>query len=107
MVITKTIDENTPLLLTRAMIDSSFGLVRLRVSSVGPHPLDFFSVTMSNVKITSYLVTGTDQLPTESITLHFNSAQGQYIPISPAGNALTPLTWSVSENGGLGNPLCQ
>jgi type VI secretion system secreted protein Hcp len=109
LVVTKDIDRATPHLLTSTITNDTFLRAKLTVrSNTGtPSALDYFSVTMGNVTITSYSVTGTDQRPTEKITLHFNSAVGQYVPVNPfSGVALTPITWTVSENGGIGNPLC-
>jgi type VI protein secretion system component Hcp len=63
---------------------------------------------MDRVSIASYSTgasNGEDRM-TENIGLHFNSAQGEYTPQDATGQPGKPILWSVSENGGRGNPLC-
>jgi type VI secretion system secreted protein Hcp len=106
--ISKYIDEATPHLITSTVNNDTFASAKLTVRKPGPAGLEFFTVTMTNVSITSYATGATlaDDRLTENIMLHFNSAVGQYVPQSASGTELAPVTWSVSENGGLGNPLC-
>jgi type VI secretion system secreted protein Hcp len=109
LIVTKYIDEATPKLITDTVTNTRMPSAKLTVRKVGSVPLEYFTITMTNVSIASYSTGGSggeDRL-TENIALHFNSAHGEYTPQDPrTGVAGTPVPWDVSENGGRGNPLC-
>ena len=108
LVVTKYIDEATPKLITDTVTNANINKAILTIRKGGEQPFEYFTITMDRVTISSYNTggsSGEDRL-TENIALHFNSAQGAYTPQDAAGQPGKPITWSVSENGGRGNPLC-
>lgn len=108
LALTKYIDSATPHIITSGIKNDTFTSAKLTIRKAGASPIEYFTITMSNVSIVSYTTGGSggeDRL-TENITLHFNAAQGAYTPQDPTGKPGTPVTWDVSENGGRGNPQC-
>lgn len=108
LVVTKYIDEATPKLITDTVTNANIANAKLTIRKSGEIPLEYFTISMTDVSIASYSTGGSggeDRL-TENIALHFNSAHGEYIPQGPRGEGGKPVTWDVSENGGRGNPLC-
>ena len=108
LTVTKYVDLATPQLITSGVTNEVFDNAYLTVRKPGKGFADFFKVHMTNVTISSYqtgATAGEDRL-TETITLHFNAASGQYTPQKTDGSAGDPVTWEVSENGGRGSGKC-
>jgi type VI secretion system secreted protein Hcp len=108
LTVTKYVDLATPQLITSGVTNEVFSNAYLTVRRPGKDVAEFFKVHMTNVTISSYqtgAMAGDDRL-TETITLHFNAASGQYIPQKADGSAGDPVTWEVAENGGRGNGKC-
>jgi type VI secretion system secreted protein Hcp len=106
--LTKYIDSATPHIITSGIKNDTFPTAKLTIRKAGETPIEYFTITMSNVSIVSYTTGGSggeDRL-TENLTLHFNAAQGAYTPQDQTGKAGTPITWDVSENRGRGNAQC-
>lgn len=106
--ITKYIDVATPKLITNGITNSGFSSAKLTIRKAGDSPIEFFTIKMADVTISSYQTGGSggeDRL-TETITLHFNTAQGEYVPQDPSGRAGDPVTWQVSETRGRGAQAC-
>jgi type VI secretion system secreted protein Hcp len=109
LAFTKYIDESTPHLITSGVKNDFFASAKLTVRKAGDVPLEYFTITMTNVSIVSYQTgsTGTQDRLTENIVLHFNAAHGEYIPQDPRSGAIgTPMPWDVAENNGRGGPSC-
>ena len=60
---------------------------------------------MKNVTVVSFQLSGSDgsALPTESVSLHFESMQGEYRRQKPDGTLEPPITWDITG----GNAACQ
>jgi type VI secretion system secreted protein Hcp len=108
LVVTKYVDAATPKLITDTVLNTNISSAKLSIRKAGEKPFEYFTITMDRVSIASYSTGGSngEDRMTENIGLHFNSAQGEYIPQDPTGQPGKPILWSVSENGGRGNPQC-
>ena len=66
---------------------------------------EFLKLTMKNVTVVSFQIGGSAgaDLPTESVTLHFESMKGEYRKQKPDGTLDSPITWDITG----GNRGCQ
>jgi type VI secretion system secreted protein Hcp len=70
----------------------------LTMRRAGPTPIEFLTLTMTNVTVTSYSTGGSggeDRL-TENVVLHFASLRGEYRRQKPDGSADTPIVFNIT-----------
>ena len=104
--LTKFVDSATPALIMNGMTGDVSPSAVLVVRKAGATPLEYLTLTMKNVRISSYSSGGSggeDRL-TENVTLHFESMTGQYVKQKPDGSGENPLTWEI---GGSNTKACQ
>jgi len=95
--LTKYIDSATPALIMNGMTGEVAPTAVLVVRKAGDSPLEYLTLTMKNVTISSYSSGGSggeDRL-TENVTLHFESMTGQYRKQKADGSGEAPLTWVI------------
>ncbi len=96
--ITKFIDSATPELIMNSMLGEVAPTATLVVRRAGEQPLEFLTLTLRNVTISSYSTGGSggeDRL-TENVVLHFQSMQGVYRRQKPDGTADAPITFEIA-----------
>ena len=95
--ITKYIDSASPELIMNSVLGEVAPTATLVVRRAGERPVEFLTLTMRNVTISSYTTGGSggeDRL-TENVVLHFESMQGVYRRQKPDGTADEPITFDV------------
>jgi type VI secretion system secreted protein Hcp len=103
---TKFIDSASPALIMNGMTGEVAPTAVLVVRKAGATPLEYLTLTMKNVRISSYSTGGSggeDRL-TENVTLHFESMIGQYVKQKPDGSGETPVSWEI---GGSNTKACR
>jgi type VI secretion system secreted protein Hcp len=95
--LTKYIDSATPALIMNGMTGEVSPTAVLVVRKAGDTPLEYLTLTMKNVRISSYSSGGSggeDRL-TENVSLHFESMTGKYVKQKADGSADAPITWEI------------
>jgi type VI secretion system secreted protein Hcp len=102
---TKYIDAATPGLIMNTVMGQVVPTATLVVRKAGEMPVEYLTLTMKNVTVSSYSTGGSggeDRL-TENVTLHFETLTGSYQKQDPKGGMQgPPLTWEVT-----GSKSCQ
>ena len=104
--LTKYVDSATPALIMNGMTGEVSPSAVLVVRKAGSMPLEYLTLTMKNVRISSYSTGGSggeDRL-TENVTLNFESMTGQYVKQKADGSAEAPLPWDI---GGSNSKACR
>jgi len=100
---TKYIDAATPGLIMNTVMGQVVPTATLVVRKAGGVQLEYLTLTMKNVTVSSYSTGGSggeDRL-TENVTLHFEKLEGKYQRQDPKGGAMgPPLEWEVSDGKG-------
>ena len=99
---TKYIDKTTPDLMLTCCNGKHFDKATLIVRKAGEKPLEYLTITMTEVMITSISTGGSggeDRL-TENVTLNFAKVKVDYKEQTKDGTsgASPTMTWSISEN---------
>jgi len=99
---TKYIDKSSPDLVLACCNGKHFDKATLIVRKAGEKPLEYLTITMTEVLITSISTGGSggeDKL-TENVTLNFGKFKHDYKEQTKDGSAgaAPTVTWSVSEN---------
>jgi len=91
--ITKFVDSATPKLMESILTGELIANAKLTLRSAGGSPLEFLTIEMIDVTVTSLFVGGTDagDKPTETITLNFKKVTVTYTPQLADGSAGTPI----------------
>jgi type VI secretion system secreted protein Hcp len=100
--ITKYIDKSSTALLESVSLGKHFPDATLIVRKAGGKPLEYFTIKMTDVMVTSYQTGGSggeDRL-TESLTLTFAKVNTKYIPQKADGNAdgETTFAYDIAAN---------
>jgi type VI secretion system secreted protein Hcp len=98
--ITKFVDSASPQLITNAATATPAANAVLTVRKAGGQPIEFFVVTMSNVKVASYALAASniqDRL-VESVSLTFDIMDGAYRVQDEKGGFGASIPWSVGPN---------
>ena len=101
----KQVDSSTPALIMNTMIGQVSPTAVLSIRKSGEQGVEFLRLTMKNVTISAYQTSGSaggDDRPTESVTLHFESMDGQYVRQLADGRPDTPITWQISNGNTAG-----
>ena len=103
----KFVDSSSPALIMNGVVGEVAQTAVLTVLKPGDkeQQQEFLKLTMKNVTVVSFQISGSegDSLPTESVTLHFESMQGEYRKQRPDGTLDTPILWDITG----GNTGCQ
>jgi type VI secretion system secreted protein Hcp len=99
---TKYVDKATPDLLLAACNGKHFGKATLIVRKAGEKPLEYLTITMTEVLITSVSTGGSggeDRL-TENVTLNFAAIKVDYVEQAKGGTkgATPSMLWNIAEN---------
>jgi len=99
---TKYIDKSTPDLMLAACNGKHFDKAVLVVRKAGETPLEYLTVTMSEVLITSVSTGGSggeDRL-TENVTLNFGKVKVDYVEQTKTGGggAKPSMNWDIAAN---------
>lgn len=106
LVVVKEIDNTSPLLTLRCAMGQTIPKVTLVCAKRGPHPIDFYKVTISEVLIAGVRVTGDvdakSPLPVESISFNYRKVKWEYVPQNQNGKTGPPVTgeWDADTNTG-------
>jgi type VI secretion system secreted protein Hcp len=100
--ITKYIDKSSPDLLLAACNGKHFGEAKLIVRKAGEKPLEYVTITMTDVLITSVSTGGSggeDRL-TENVTLNFAKVAVNYVEQKADGSAgdKPKMAWDIAGN---------
>jgi type VI secretion system secreted protein Hcp len=103
----KSVDASSPTLIMNGVVGEIAPTAVLTLTKAGGHEQqqEFLKLTMKNVTVVSFQISGSDgaDLPTESVTLHFESMSGEYRKQKADGTLDQPITWDVTG----GNRGCQ
>jgi type VI secretion system secreted protein Hcp len=107
--VVKQIDKASPKLMLYCANGNHITEAELVVRKSGASPLEYIKITMTKVIITSVNFNmdaegGGDPVPTEEITLNFESFRLVYVPQNPDGSAGAPIEieWNIAtDTGGL------
>src|SRR3954453_19249420 len=100
---TKYIDKSSPDLMLACCNGKHFDKATLVVRKAGEQPLEYLTINLTEVLITSVSTGGSggeDRL-TENVTLNFAKVQVTYTEQDPQGKPKTPakeMTWNIAEN---------
>jgi len=91
--ITKFVDSATPKLMESTLLGTSHNDVKLTLRSEGRVPLEFLTIEMTGVFVTSVIVGGStaDDKLTETITLDFATVKVIYTPSLADGSPGSPV----------------
>ena len=96
--ITKYIDRSSPDLILNGVSGFAVPTAKLTMRKAGESPIEFLTLEMSNVTVSSYSTGGSggeDRL-TENVTLHFESMTGVYHRQNPDGSAGPAVTFDIA-----------
>lgn len=100
--ITKYVDKSTPALMRSCCNGEHFDNAALIVRKAGKEPLDYLSVLMEKVLVTSVSSGGSggEDLLTENVTLNFAKFECKYVPQKEdgTGDASIDLNWNIEKN---------
>jgi type VI secretion system secreted protein Hcp len=101
----KQTDSGTPDLIMNSVTGEVAQSAVMSVRKSGGDQQEFLTLTMKNVTVVSFQASGSEQggLPTESLTLHFESMQGAYRKQKADGSLEPAITWDIVG----GNAACQ
>ena len=99
---TKYVDKASTVLMMACAKGTHFDTAELRVRKAGDTPLDYITINLKNVLITSLSTGGSggeDRL-TENVTLNFAKVSVKYVEQKPEGGAgaKPEVKWNISDN---------
>jgi len=96
----KYFDKASPHLITNAATGAAIPTATLTMRKAGEGQRDFFKITMTNVKVSSYHAAGGGEAPMESLSLSFDVMNGGYKPQDDRGGLGGEVVWSIGPNPG-------
>ena len=100
--ITKWVDTASPILLGKIATGSQFASAQLIVRKGGSKPVEYYSLKMTNVMVTSLSTGGSvdENRLTENISLNFAKVELTYIQLYPNGSPENPLDygWDIAAS---------
>jgi type VI secretion system secreted protein Hcp len=104
LALNKSVDSATPALIVNTMTGEVAPTAVLVVRTAGQDQLEFLKFTMKNVTISSYQTGGSqgETTLTETVVLHFESLEGQYVRQKPDGSAEAPIPFQISGGNSAG-----
>ena len=102
---TKSIDSSSPELIMNAVLGEVAQNAVLTVRKAGGEQQEFLKLIMKNVTVVSFQTgaSGDGRLPTEQVTLHFESIRGEYRKQDLKGNLGDVIPWEFTG----GNAACR
>lgn len=92
----KPMDSASTKLMGAVISGQNVGKGKLTLVKVSTEsPTGFFTLDMSNVQVSSLQVSGSSELPLESVALRFQSATATFTPQRPDGSAGTPVPVAI------------
>jgi type VI secretion system secreted protein Hcp len=99
----KQVDASSPELIKNGVVGEVAPTAVLTLTKAGGHEQqqEFLKLTMKNVTVVSFQISGSDgaDLPMESVSLHFESIQGEYRKQKSDGSLEAPITWDITGGG--------
>jgi type VI secretion system secreted protein Hcp len=91
----KLIDSATPPVILNSVTGVVTPEAVLTMRKAGESPLEFLILRMSNVRVVSYQISASSEVPVESLVLHFESMRGEYRRQKADGSAEAPIFFDV------------
>lgn len=97
----KQVDASSPSLIMNGVVGEVAPTAVLTLLRSGEQQQEFLKLTMKNVTVVSFQISGSDgaDLPMESVSLHFESMQGEYRKQRPDGGLEPAITWDITGGG--------
>jgi len=96
LALMKRIDAASPQLVMNSVtgVVATEGVLTLR--KAGGEQQEFLTLKMTNVSVASYQISGSSEVPTESVLLHFESMHGEYTRVDERGLPRPPIVFDIS-----------
>jgi len=95
----KVLDETSPLLVANTLFGVDYPKVTLTYSrTVGAGQADYFTIVANNASIANIQESGSNENPTESVSIHATSYTVTYVPQLASGAMGTPITTTLACN---------
>jgi type VI secretion system secreted protein Hcp len=90
---TKRLDKASPILARACATGEHIKSAKLFVRKSGDNATDYYTITLSDLLVTSVSMGGSDggELPTESISLNFTKIEWAYVPMGADGTPQGPV----------------
>jgi type VI protein secretion system component Hcp len=89
----KVLDATSPPLIAAALTSQIIKTVKvIYTKPVADKQVDFFTLTLGNVGITSVQESGSNETPQESVSFNAQTYTFSFTPQNPDGTAGTPIT---------------
>ena len=102
LTIVKTVDKSTPLLKLACASGKHITKGKLTVRKAGENPLEYLTIDLENILVSSYTLTGTagGEIPGEQVTLNFAKMKSEYWTQTEKGakGENANFSWDVSAN---------
>lgn len=100
LAIVKHVDKASPNLLRHCLKGTHFPTVVLAQRKSGAGNVNFLTITLNEVFVTSVSDASDGGKPTESVSFAFAKVAYTYLPLKPSGQPDTPVTlrWNVKTN---------
>lgn len=96
------VDKSTPQLMLHCANGEHIPEAKLTVRKAGERPLEYFTITMKDVIVTSVSTGGSsgEDLLTENVTLNFAKFTVKYVEQGPGGGpgATSGMGWDITKN---------
>jgi type VI secretion system secreted protein Hcp len=95
LALMKVIGSASPQLVLNAVAGTVAPEAVLTMRKSGEPPVEFLVLRMTNVTVVSYQISGSNEKPTESVALHFESMKGEYRRQKADGTPDAPVYFEV------------
>lgn len=97
--VTKSIDKATPKLFEALATGKHIDEATLVVRKAGSTPVEYLKYTLQDVMVTSYSTSGSDDIPTESISFNYGRIEVQYTELNADGTPgkVTVRGWDYTK----------
>jgi type VI secretion system secreted protein Hcp len=100
--LTKTIDKSSPQLFLHCAQGKHIPSAILTLRKAGGNGIEFYTITLTDVLISSVQNGGSSggALPVETLSLNFTKIEWRYVPEDASGGTGTPVTtsWNLATN---------
>jgi type VI secretion system secreted protein Hcp len=94
----KRVDSASPQLVMNGTTGTVAADATLVMRKAGGRQEEFLVLEMTNVTVVSFQLSGSSEIPTESVTLRFESMTGKYFRQKPDGSLDKPIEFTVGGN---------
>ena len=95
----KQVDSASPQLVMNGVTGTVAREAVLTMRRPGKSEYEFLILRMTNVTVNSFQISGSSELPMESVSLRFETMTGEYYRQKPDGTPDTPVTFTVGGAG--------